>query len=496
MHRTLLAAALSTALISCAHAADPAGFSLTIYSSAAPGALSVEQLANYGVALPGYALVRDARKLDLQQGRGTVRLSDVAKRVDPTTVGFASLTDPDGTRVVEQNFEFDLVDQQKLIERYLGETITVEQIRGDSVERVTGKLLSASGGLILQKPSGEVVTLNGWSNVQFPQLPGGLITKPTLVWLVEAQRGGTHDARISYQTQGMTWWSDYNVTLRDEGGCSMDLSAWVTLVNQSGASYPETQLKLVAGEVNRAPVAPQDRGLRMEMKAAAPASLADDSFQESSLFEYHLYTLGRRTDLPDNSTKQLELFPAASGVACKRQLVASSPMPWYGYGSPQVDQGFLATGQLTVGAFVEFENREKNHLGMPLPAGRVRVNQASVDGSLEFIGEDVIKHTPRNETIRVKLGNSFDVVGERKQVDFKYDDAADTIDETFEVTVRNRKKVAQEVVVREYFYRWSNWQVTAKSHDFERKDAQTGDFVVSLPADGEATVRYTVRYSW
>jgi hypothetical protein len=495
--RTLLITALAAAMTTAAADTPAPDYSLTIYSSAQPGQLSVENLANYGVGLPGYALVRDGRRMTLAQGSGEIRFTDVAKRIDPTTVSFASLTDPDGTRVVEQNYQFDLVSQAKLIERYIGQTITVEQVRGEEIDRITGKLLSAQGGLILAKDSGEVLTLNSYSNVLFPSLPGGLITKPTLVWLVRAERGGEHDTRVSYQTQGMTWWADYNVILREQGqSCDMDLSAWVTIVNQSGGSFPSTQLKLVAGEVNRAPAAPA----AVMMRAGALASVSesrDEAFQESSLFEYHLYTLGRRTDLPDNSTKQLQLFPTAGAVRCAKQLVfTAAPQPWAYWAQPIFDQGYGAIQQGTVGAYLEFENKEANRMGVPLPAGRVRVNQAAQDGSLEFIGEDVIKHTPRNETLRIKLGNAFDVVGERKQTDFAYNDAADTIDERFEISVRNRKRTAARVVVREYLYRWSKWAIAAHSHEYQKRDAQTIDFVLDIPADGEAKVSYSVRYSW
>jgi hypothetical protein len=479
-------------------AADAPDYSLTVYSSAQPGQISTTTLVNYGDALPGYALVRDARRMELPSGSGELRFTDVAKRIDPTTVSFESLTDPAGTRVVEQNYQFDLVNRDKLLERYVGATITVDQQRGDTLEHLTGTLLSAAGGtLILQRDNGEVLAINSYSNVGFPSLPGGLITRPTLVWLVDAKRGGTHDARVSYQTQGMTWWSDYNVTLREKDDtCSMDLSGWVTIVNQSGASYPGAQLKLVAGEVNRAPSAPQPAGMMMKREMLAAASV-QDGFQESQLFEYHLYTLGRRSDLPDNSTKQLELFPTAVGVACRKQLVfTAAPQPWTYWSAPIQDQGYGATSEGTVGAFLEFDNKTENRMGMPLPAGRVRVNQASVDGTLEFIGEDVIKHTPRNETLRVKLGNAFDVVGERSQQSFAVNVDAKTIDESFEITVRNRKKTAVKLVVREYLYRWSGWEVVTKSHDFVKRDAQTIDFPVDIPADGETKITYHVRYKW
>jgi hypothetical protein len=498
MKRPLLAAACAISFAAPA-AADSPDYSLTVYSSAPPGQMSTSVLAGYGEGvLPGYALVRDSRRMELGAGSSELRFTDVARRIDPTTVTFSSLTDPEGTRVVEQNFQFDLVSQQKLIERFIGSEIAVDQVKGDKVETTKGTLLSAEGGLILQKPSGEIVTLSSYSagDVRFPSLPGGLITKPTLLWLLDAKKGGTHDTRVSYQTAGMTWWSDYNVTLREQGeACEMDLAAWVTVVNRSGASFPNGQLRLVAGEVNRAPAAPMAPQMsRREAFAAADAAVG---FQESTLSEYHLYTLGRRTDLPDNSTKQLELFPVSKAVPCRKELVFSAEPPFRPYySSPLTDQGYAATSQGTTGAYLEFDNKEAGGMGMPLPAGRVRANQAAADGSLEFIGEDVIKHTPRGETLRVKLGNSFDVVGERKQTSFAYDDSADTITETFEISVRNRKKEAVKVIAREYLYRWSGWKVVASSLEYVKRDAQTADFPLEIPADGEAKFTYTVRYSW
>jgi hypothetical protein len=349
----------------------------------------------------------------------------------------------------------------------------------------------------MQLESGEVSSLQSHDSVRFPSLPGGLITRPTLVWLTESARGGSQNAQVAYQSRGLTWWADYNVILKEDAkGCSMDLAAWVTIVNQSGGSFPQAKLKLVAGEVNRAPAAPAPSFSKMEVMSTA---LRDDGgFQESQLFEYHLYTLGRRSDLPDNSTKQLELFPASSGVSCRKQLVfTASPYAYPMWGSaPNMDQNLGATNKGQVGAYLEFANKAENQMGMPLPAGRVRVNQASVDGSLEFIGEDVIAHTPRNETLRIKLGNSFDIVGERKQADFKLDTTGKTLDETFEIEVRNRKTSAAEVIVRDYFYRWSTWELLQSTHKGDKRDQQTMDFVVQIPADGTAKVRYTVRYRW
>ena len=486
--------ALLIALALPAAAQDTPDFALTIYSSAQPGQLDSARLAHAGPDLPGYAVVRDRRTLELQRGRAEVRFPYVAARMDPSTVTFESLTDPDGTRVLEQNYQFDLIGRERLLERYIGETLAVEQARGDALESTTGELLSAEGGLTLRLPSGELATFNDWSAIRFPALPGGLMTRPTLLWLVEAGRGGRHEVQVSYQARGLTWWADYNGVLDTSRGCSLDLGAWVTLVNQSGAGFPHTRLKLVAGDVQRVepPPAPVMYA-RAEMRADAQAS----GFRESALFEYHLYTLERRTDLPDRSTKQLELFPAAMDVPCTRQLVftAIPARPLYG-GSPALDGGFAGTTEGKVAAWLEFGNSERHGLGMALPAGRLRVSQQDAEGSLEFIGEDVIGHTPRNETLRVRLGSAFDVVGERRQVAWQVDGKARQAEETVAIELRNRKQEPVEVVARDYLYRWSGWEITSASHDHQRRDALTVDFPVRIPADGTMTVEYTVRYSW
>ena len=471
-------------------------YALTVYSSA-QGAMDAEMLTD-GNSVPGYALVSDTREMIFPNGRGELRFTDVAQRIDPTTVAFASLTDPSGTRVLEQNYQFDLVSQVKLLNRYIGEQIVVTQSTGS--ERIThkGTLLGARDGLLMQTESG-VLALNNYDSFAFASLPGGLITRPTLVWLVDAKKAGAHQARVAYQTKGMTWWTDYNVILNaDEAHPKMDLSAWVTLVNQSGGSFPQAKIKLVAGEVNRAPAAPQVSGIVMKSAMMDMAAPAPEGFQESGLFEYHLYTLGRRSDVPDNSAKQLELFPSKVNIPARRQLVFTVPgfqnMMYYGEANVDQNLGTFAKGE--VNAYLEFDNKEANGMGMPLPKGRVRVSQAGPDGALEFIGEDAIEHTPKNETLRLKLGKAFDVVGDRTRTDFQVDTTAKTLTESFKISVRNRKKIATAVLVREYMYRWSGWDVTASSIKGNKRDAQTLDFPLEIAADGEAVVTYTVRYHW
>ncbi|MGA0024897.1 MAG: DUF4139 domain-containing protein [Burkholderiales bacterium] len=498
-----LAIAVIAALTPGAYAAqsDAAGNALTIYSTARPGAIPPEFYRGGGNArsVPGYAVVRHQRDISLNRGRNAVRFTDVAALIDPTTVSFESLTDARGTSVVEQNFQFDLVNTQKLLEKYIDRSISVDQIRGSGVESFSGTLLSTAGGLVLKREDGSTQTLPHNAGVRLPELPGGLITRPTLLWDIAANRGGSHAARVSYQTTGITWWADYNLTYREgtnANACTLDVGAWVSIVNKSGASYPDAKLKLVAGDVQRAQpqgrvyVAPMaQRALAMEDRAKG--------FEEKAFFEYHLYTLGRPTTLPDNSTKQIELFPAARAVPCEKTLGYYGAAGARPYGSPATDRNYGVQSNKKVDVYLGFKNAKERNMGMPLPSGRVRVSKLdTADQTLEFIGEDTIDHTPRNEQVLIKLGSAFDVVGERHQISFNVDSSRKTMTEEIEVKVRNQKKETVTVMFKENLYRWTNWQITSKNHDYRKDDARTVTFPVKIPAEEEAVVRYTVQYWW
>ncbi len=494
------AAILSTLLPAASLAAD-SGTALTIYSNTRPGAIPPEMLRGNlgGAAIPGYAMVRQQRELPFERGRNTARFSDVAALIDPTTVSFESLTDPAGTRVLAQNFQFDLVNTQKLLEKYVDRRIGVDQVRGNGTQSFTGTLLSTTGGLVLKLDDGSLQTLPHNAGVRLPELPGGLITRPTLVWDVEASRAGKHATRVSYQTGGLTWWADYNLTLREgakASSCSLDVAAWVSIVNRSGASYADAKLKLVAGDVQR--VQAQGRVYAAPTAQRAMASeISARGFEEKSFFEYHLYTLGRPTTLPDNSTQQLELFPAARAVPCEKTLVYAGAAGLYPHGSPATDRNYGVQGNKKVDVYLGFKNGKEENMGMPLPAGRIRVAKLDdADGTLEFIGEDSIDHTPRNEQVLVKLGSAFDVVGERRQVNFTVDNSRKTMTEEIEVRLRNQKKEAATVMVKETLYRWTNWSITSKNHDYRKDDARTVTFPVKVAAGAEAVVRYTVTYTW
>jgi hypothetical protein len=501
---TLTAASLLMIAAYGARAAEPIANSLTIYSSAQPGAVPPEMYrygGQQGYAVPGYAMVRHERPIDLKAGRNEVRFTDVAGLIDPTTVSFESLTDPAGTRVVEQNFQFDLVSTDKLLRKFIDREITVEQTRGEKVDSFSGTLLSTSGALVLREGDGSVRIVSHNSGITLPSLPGGLITRPTLVWDVAARKPGKHLARVVYQTTGITWWTDYNLTYSegaDANSCKLNVGAWVSILNQSGASYPEAKIKLIAGDVHRAAPAAQPQALGKAMRSEA---VSDEvrGFEEKTFFEYHLYTLGRPSSLPDNSTKQIELFPAAAGVACDKTLVYYGQAGMYaGYGgSPYTDRNYGMVGNKKVDTYLSFKNAQDNGMGIPMPSGRVRVSKIdSADGSLEFIGEDRIDHTPKNETVLLKLGSAFDVVGERRQVDFKIDTSRSTMTEEIEVKIRNRKEEPVKVIVKENLYRWTNWKIVASTQPYEKQDARTIHFPITVPADTEVIVHYSVRYTW
>ena len=497
---------LTAAVLSATSAAadkPQEGVSLTVYSSADPAGFNPQQFIQqqrmsgmdnvWGV--PGYGVVKVVRKVAVPKGMGDLSFTDVAAWIDPTTVSFNDLDDAK-TTVLEQNFQFDLVSPSKLMERYLGRQVTLAVPMGQGVSNVSGELLSANQGqLVLKTAEGvKIVPLNG-AQVQLGDLPGGLLTKPTLVWKLASESGGDHLVRTTYQTAGMTWRADYNIVVNgsDTRG---DITGWVTLMNLSGASYPDAELKLVAGDVHK--IQPQPEVYARGFAGGRAMPMADAAgFVEKEFADFHLYTLPRRTDVAQNSTQQIALFPPVSGFKVKRELVFDFTGGVGAPGQPIVDRDFVVASKAKPSILVSFDNKKDNALGMPLPKGKIRVyKEDPSDGTLEFIGEDLIDHTPRNETVKIRLGEAFDVVGERIRTDFTIDNAAHRMTETFRIELRNQKSAAQKVRVIERPYRWTNWQITKKNMEFEKLDSGTIAFEVDLPSEGNRAIEYTVVYTW
>lgn len=452
-------------------AAKSAGVDLTVYNQ-------------------NVALVKDKRTLALKSGMNEVRFSDVAAQIDPTSVQFNSLTDPSGTSVIEQNYAYDIVGSQKILQKYLDQNISLVTEDGT---KYSGKLLSGADDVILQGDDGQVTTvkLARVREVKFPQLPGGLITKPTLIWLVSSSRDGDQDAQVTYLTNGINWKANYVVVVNAQD-TAMNLNGWVTVDNQSGATYEDARLQLVAGDVRR--VTPQPAARDGAFALPAPTAAPAQQFTQQNFFEYHLYSLQRPTTIQNRETKQIE-FTNATEAAINKLFVydGASTLRYSGYAI--TDAGYGKTSDTKVAVMMEFKNNEANKLGIPLPKGTVRVYKADANGSNQFVGEDNIDHTPKDEMIRLNIGNAFDVVGERTQTKFnKISDRV--IEESYQIKLRNHKTEAVEVRVVEHLFRWSNWQIIQSSQDYTKLDSQTIEFRVKIAPDQEGTVNYTVRYNF
>lgn len=417
------------------------------------------------------ALIRELR--DLHIGPGTTELSyvDVAAKIRPTSVHFKSLTSPHKLAILEQNFEYDLVSAGKIMKKYLDQAIQIVTKQGDVFE---GTLLSAeSSNIVLKTKAGEIKIIQD-DIIQYfnlPELPEGLITRPTLVWLVNNKGSKNQKTEISYLTSGMQWQAEY-VGVVDNHDKAMEFSGWVSIQNNCGNTYEDAKVKLIAGDVH---TIEETKRYRIPRAAKLEALAAEPQFEEKAFFEYHLYTLNRQTNLKNNQTKQLSLFPQTTAQTKKVYI----------YDGQRYKQ--------KVRVNLEFQNTKKSGLGLPLPKGKVRVYKKDSDGAQEFIGEDQIDHTPADETVRVYLGNAFDIVGERKKISSKKIGSR-VREDTYQINLRNHKKSKVDIVVMEHF--WGDWEIIQKSHAFKRKDAYTAEAVVTVPEDGEVEIDLTVRMKW
>lgn len=440
----------------------------------------------------GTALVQDRRQFNLVAGLNEIIFSDVAAMMDPTSVLFRSLTDPDGTWVLEQNYEYDLVGASALLDKYIDQQIRVVTQDGTSYE---GRLLSGRGDLILQGSDGQVtvVTLANVREFSFPELPEGLIARPTLIWHLQAEQAGQHDVEVTYLTGGIIWQADYVLLLAADER-SLDLDGWVTVTNNSGTTFQDALLKLVAGDLQRLPggAFAAEEMVFTAMPTATPAQIEQREF-----FEYHLYEVPRPVTVRDNEIKQIE-FVSAAGVPAERFFVYDGLQcqsnSWYCYSSgyPQTDPSYGVVSNPKVMLMVEFDTQD---VEADLPRGRVRVYQADVDGAALLVGENTIDHTPQGENIRLYVGDAFDIVGQRIQTDFRLP-SEHRLEEAYQITLTNHKDEAVEVRVVEHLFRWSEWRILQSDTDFTRMDSSTIEFRVQVPANGETTLHYTVQYSW
>lgn len=431
--------------------------------------LFLPALVSADVAVTAYndnlGVIRESRPFELKEGTQTLKFQDVAAQIDPTSV---ALVGPDGFQILEQNYDYDLVSSEVLLQKYIGQSLSGVDKTGKAYE---GRLFSFDGSqLVLGLKDGGIQMLNRSElvHLDFPDLPGGLILKPTLVWKVKSPLSGEHPLTLTYMSTGLSWHCEYVAKVSPDEK-KLDLNGWVSLDNQSGASYRDAKLKLVAGDVNRVQEPPVQ--IRYKAMLSEAAAAPEAQFQEKSFFEYHLYTLQHPTDLLDKQVKQVELLQAGNVPVIKK----------YTYDGSRDAKKVSVT--------LELENKEANGMGMPLPFGKIRVYKADTDKTDQFIGEDSIDHTPKDEKVRVSLGKAFDVVGERKVMAVRRA-GSQTNEQDIEITLKNHKKEDIQVVVTEHA--WGDWHVTKKSQDFRKKDAYTLEFNVPVPADGNATVTYTL----
>ena len=421
-------------------------------------------------------LVKDVREVRLDAGLIETHFMDVAAQIDPTSVLLRSLTDPTGLKILEQNYEYDLLSSEKLMEKYVGRKVRLYQSNGTFQEAT---LLSTRG---------PVYDINGqihmghFGSVVLPALPENLVSKPTLAWLLRNTRPAPQRVEASYLTGGISWKSDY-VMLINAADSRTDLTGWVTINNQSGATYRDAALKLVAGDINRA--ASRDdsrRAMEMAAKAASPA-VADREFKSEGFFEYHLYTLDGRTTIKESQTKQLTLLSAADIPVDKRFI-------YYGAASYHRTQYGVPISNQKVGVYLDIRNTKENRLGVPLPKGKVRVYKADVSGSQQLIGEDWIDHTPKDERVRIKMGEAFDVVGERVQKDWKRI-GSNLYEIEWEITLRNHKKEVVTIEVIEPMP--GDWEILRTTHPHEKLQAFTARWSIPVPREGAATLGYRTR---
>jgi hypothetical protein len=431
------------------------------------------------------ALVRDVRELRLARGVRGLRFMDIAATVNPATVHFRSVSQPSQLDVLEQNYEYDLLEPDKLLRKYVGRSVTLVRMRqqdGTTVpEEVTAQLLSYNTAPIWQI-GGEIVTGMNADHVRFPELPNNLFARPTLIWTLQNNGTERHRVEAAYLAGKLSWAADYvlNVARDDKAA---DLDGWVTLNNGSGTAFPNTRLQLVAGDLNRVR---RELGrmvmeeLRSDVAAAAP--MAQEAFSE-----YHLYTLARRTTINNNQTKQVSLL-GGTGIPVRKRYVVEGQSFYYRNvqhpGAPIKDN---------VEVYYQFKNEERTGLGIPMPAGTVRVYQSDSAGGVQFVGEDRIGHTPKDETLNLKIGHAFDVVAERNQIDFQKI-STNTYEVEFEITLRNHKGVPITVEVNEPV--GGTWRMVRSSHEWTKTAAWATQFVVPVAADGTSVLKYRVRVTY
>ncbi len=424
-------------------------------------------------------LVKDQRQVTLKNGLQELKFMDVAAQIIPTSVSIKSFLETNPFVVLEQNYEYDLLSPRKLLDKYVGKEVKLftKNPYSEREEMVSATLLANNENQPVFQ-IGRDITFNHPGRILFPEMPKDLISKPTLIWLLNNQVTTPQKIEALYLTNGLNWKSDYVLVLNEQD-TQAGLSGWVTIDNKSGAAYRNAKLKLVAGDIHRV----QDEVFRARKAMVAARETPAPQFKEDSLFEYHIYTLERKTTLKENQTKQISLLNVQQ-IPVSKEFIYRGTQYYY-----RNKQGEIISNQ-KIGVFIQLTNSKENHLGMPLPKGTVRAYKRDRDGSLQLVGEDSIDHTPKDEKIKLKLGEAFDLKAERKQMHWEKI-ASDTYESAYEISLRNHKK--EDVVIRVVEPLPGDWKVLDYSHPFKKLDASTIAFDVPVPKDKESKLTYRVR---
>jgi len=457
-------------------------FSIPVgYAAPLTSTLKDQQNVSVTIYNSNIGLVKDTRLIELKPGVHELKFMDVASKIDPTTVHIKSLLNGSSLSVLEQNYEYDLLSPQKLLEKFVGQKVQLATINPETKkeEIVEATLLSTQGGNIFQIE--DKIHVGHHGRILLSKIPENLIAQPTLIWMLENKFSKPQKLEASYLTSGINWKADY-VAVLNKLDTFTDLTGWVTIDNRSGATYKNALLKLVAGDIHR--VEPEIADYARAKLAAKEA--ASPQFKEESFFEYHLYTLDRSTTIKDNQTKQMTLLDA-NQVPIKKLFIFSGHPRYYYYRHDQ------RSAKQKVGVFLELENTKKNNLGMPLPKGTIRVYKEDRDGSLQFVGEDRIDHTPKDEKFKIKIGEAFDVIGEKIQTEYKHL-GFNLYEVAFEVSLRNHKKEDIRVLVEEPIP--GDWEMLSNTHPYEKLSAHLIRFEVPVARDKEVKVKYKIRFRY
>ena len=474
--------------VSSAASAQPASrYAITIYNGASSNGDALFSPNDGEAGAPGgYAVVRDRRQFDLKAGVQTLQARDVARWLDAAALSVRAAEPAEGIDILAQRFDDEPLSLDALVQNHLGRPVEIVSGTGANALTTSGTLLSNVGGLTVQLADGHVATVTESTRVTFPDLPKGLSATPSLRWDVNAKKAAPQNFEIVYPTQGLGWRAEYSAWLAAGADCKADFAAWAQIANRSGTNFADARLKLVAGEPHRVQQAVRPRPMMAGKALTAQATMAIDT---GNAGDYHEYTLDAPIDL-GGGLLRVALFPETT-LPCQHQyLFEGSGLRANTGMAPITERNYGVGEHEPVHAALTI------HVDRALPAGRIRVIQNASDGAPEFIGEDQLGHTPRNEPIVINLGDAFDLRGERSQGDFQLDKDKRALQESFAIRLVNRSARVQNVTVREHLYRWTQWNIVQSSTKFEKRDADTIDFKIDVPANGESKVGYTVQYQW